>query len=101
MLCLSGCAELIIADLAIGAASAISKSVKQSAEIPSYSPPSAAIESKICPQDLKTCSREVICVGARTKPYKNPNKAAYWSQLSIFKSYATEAKRRGLGCSGY
>jgi len=54
-----------------------------------------------CPKNLKGCSNETICVGARTKPYTKALSSTYWSDLPVFKRYATEAKRKGLSCSGF
>ena len=54
-----------------------------------------------CPQNVKSCAFNVICIGARTKPYTKSSNPAYWSELPIFKKYAAEARRRGWSCSGY
>lgn len=63
---------------------------------------SSVTESKQkCPQNVKSCSFNVICIGARTKPYRKSSNPAYWSQLPVFKKYAAEARRRGWSCSGY
>jgi len=54
-----------------------------------------------CPKSLKGCSNDIVCVGARTKPYQKALSSTYWSDLRVFKEYATEAKRKGLSCSGF
>ena len=53
-----------------------------------------------CPADLSSCSKNIICTGARTKPH-NTNNASYWNNSTAFKKYVVEARSRGLTCVDY
>ena len=53
-----------------------------------------------CPADLSSCSKDIICTGARTKP-QNANNASYWANSTVFKKYVVEARSRGLKCDNY
>ena len=54
-----------------------------------------------CPKNLNGCTNEIICVGARTKPYMKALSPTYWSKLPAFGKYSAEAMRRKLNCLGY
>jgi hypothetical protein len=57
-------------------------------------------ETNSCPSNLNACSEDVICTGARSRPYFGSKRAPFWSTHPVFKSYAAEARSRGLSCRG-
>lgn len=52
-----------------------------------------------CPSSLSACSHDIICTGARSKPYYGNQSASFWSDHPVFKSYTAEARSRGLSCN--
>ena len=57
-------------------------------------------ENSLCPSDISACNNDIVCTGARTKPYYGSDNAPFWSNLQVFKKYALEAKSRRLSCRG-
>ena len=53
-----------------------------------------------CPTSISSCSNDIICTGARSKPYYGSAGSPFWSVHPVFKSYAYEARSRGLSCRG-
>ena len=58
------------------------------------------IKAGACPSRLSSCSNDIICTGARSKPYYGSAGSPFWSVHPVFKNYAFEARSRGLSCLG-
>ena len=57
-------------------------------------------ENSLCPSDISACNNDIVCTGARTKPYYGSDNAPFWSNHQVFKEYTLEAKSRNLSCRG-
>ena len=53
-----------------------------------------------CPSSVSSCSNEIICTGARSKPYYASAGSPFWTVHPVFKRYVSEALSRGLSCRG-